>query len=276
MNFGRILVIFFMTFCFDLKSLMASPLTSNSSSEVNNEDALTKKKTIDSNSSTTVDESSKTGNSSDEKKTTRLTKKRNSDSQTTKERRAESSYFALASYSPIDLIIPGKLGLTLGLISDNSKSWELEYLRASISVPFIVEDLGKMTDQRLSLIGRSYFGGNSFNVHYGLSYFDFAISLGDKLLNRVSAGVYPALDVIQIQSLGFNLGIGNRWIVTSNITFGIDWISWSQPVYIIKKQSVFLDYATNQADRNDVENGIKLISYFPRIALLKLQLGMTF
>lgn len=194
----------------------------------------------------------------------------------TRERREKADYFALGNYSPLDLLIPGKYGFTLGYIVDADRTWEFEYLRGSISVPFIVEDLGKMTDERFSVIKRSYFGGNSFNVSYGLSYFDFSLHLGDKLLNRVTGGNYPALDLVEIQSLGFNLAIGNRWSFNRNVTFGIDWISWAQPFYVTSKKSAFLDYASNQQDKDDVDKAMKLISYFPRFALFKLQLGILF
>lgn len=194
----------------------------------------------------------------------------------TRERRENADYFALANYSPFDLLIPSKYGFTLGYIKSADKTWEFEYLRGSISVPFIVEDLGKMTDERFSVIGRSYFGGNSFNFSYGLSYFDFSLYLGDKLLNRVTGGSYPSIDLVEIQSLGFNLAIGNRWSFNRNVTFGIDWISWTQPVYVTNKKSAFIEYASNQQDKDDVDKAMKLISYFPRLAFLKLQLGILF
>lgn len=191
-------------------------------------------------------------------------------------RRAEADYFALLNYSPIDFLLPGKYGFTLGAVKNADKTWEFEYLRGSISVPFIVEDLGKMTDERMSLIGRSYFGSNSFNLSYGLSYFAFSMHLGDKLLNRVTGGSYPSIDLIEVNSLGFNAAIGNRWALNKNISFGIDWISWAQPLLITKKQNSFLDYASNQDDRDSVDKATKIIAYFPRIAFLKLQLGVLF
>lgn len=104
----------------------------------------------------------------------------------TRQRREKSNYFVLGNYSFLDLLIPGKYGLTLGYIKSADQTWEVEYLRGTISVPFFVKDLGSMTDERLALIGRSYMGGNSFNFSYSLSYFDFSLHIGDKLLNRVS------------------------------------------------------------------------------------------
>jgi hypothetical protein len=94
------------------------------------------------------------------------------------------------------------LGFSLGLNNDGDKTWELEYLRGSISVPFIIEDLGKMTDERISIIGRSYFGGNSFNLSYGVSYFNFSLHLGDKLLGGLTGGAYPSIDLVEIKAYG--------------------------------------------------------------------------
>ena len=194
----------------------------------------------------------------------------------TRERRANNNYFATFNYSSLDLIIPGKIGGTVGLISNADKTWELEYLVGTVKVPFLVKDLGKMSDEKISLIGRSYVGSNSFNFNYGLTYFDFTMHLGDAVLSRMSSGNYPSVDLVEMESLGFNVGIGNRWIFNKNITFGVDWITWSQPVFTLKRKSLFLDYASNQEDRDNVDKAMRIIAYFPRLTLLKAQLGITF
>ena len=194
----------------------------------------------------------------------------------TRASRENFNYFGYVTYSPLDLIIPSKIGATIGLNGNADSTWELEYLKGSISVPFLVKDLGKMSDERISIIRRSYLGTNSFNFSYGLSYYDFTLHLGDALLSRMTYGKYPSIDLVEIQSLGFNIGIGNRWTFAKNISFGVDWISWSQPVYTISRKSEFLKYATNQQDRADVDKGLRAIAYFPRLTLLKLQLGVTF
>ncbi len=194
----------------------------------------------------------------------------------TRTRRAATKYFVLGNYSPIDLIIPSKYGVTIGFIENEDKTWELEYLRKSINFPFILSDIGSMTEQRLSFIGRSYFGSNSFNISYGLSYFDFSMSLGDNFLGRSSIVSSPALDLVAVQAIGFNVAVGNRWTIEHNFTFGVDWISWAQPLFITKNESEFTKYVTNQKDKDDLDRAIKMISYFPRFALLKLQFGFLF
>lgn len=194
----------------------------------------------------------------------------------TQKRRSKANYFALLNYSPLDLLIPSKKGLTLGLISSVEKTWEFEYLSGSVSVPFIIEDLGKMSDTRFSIISRSYSDNNSFNFSYGITYFDFSLHLGDRLLNGLSGGTYPSIDLVEISSLGLNFAFGNRWSFEKNMTFGVDWISLAQPLYTLKKSSAFLDYATNQGDRDSVDKAMSLISYFPRVALFKVQFGILF
>ncbi len=191
-------------------------------------------------------------------------------------RRANTQYLILGNFSYLDLIIPGKTGLTVGKIENADITWELEYLKGSIAVPFLIKDLGEMSDERFSLIRRNYKKNNSFNVSYGISYFDFSVHIGDKLLSRVTGGSYPNIDLTEIQSLGFNMAIGNRWTFSRNFTLGVDWISWAQPVFLLKRESVFLDHATDADDRRDAERGVKAISYFPRLAFFKLQLGISF
>lgn len=190
--------------------------------------------------------------------------------------RETNKYFGYINYSPFDLLIPSKLGVTAGYNQNANTTWEIEYLKGSVNGPYILKDLGKMSDERISLIRRSYFNNNSFNVSYGISYFDFNIRLGNDYLNRLGGGNFSSIDVLEIQALGFNLGIGNRWTFAKNLTFGVDWISWSQPVFTLSRTSKFLDVATNQSDRENVDDALRWIGNFPRFTLLKLQLGATF
>ena len=194
----------------------------------------------------------------------------------TRQRRTDSDYYILGNYAPLDLILPGKYGVSLGSIRTADVSWEFEYLHGSVAVPFLIEDLGSMSDDRFSLIRRSYFGSNSFNFSYGLTYFDFSVHLGDKLLSKLSGNNYPSVDLVELQAFGFNVGVGNRWTFKHNITLGVDWISWAQPVIVTKKDAAFLDYANNADDKDDVKTAVNVISYFPRLSLLKVQLGILF
>lgn len=199
-----------------------------------------------------------------------------SDHLTVKESRLRSRYFGLLSYAPYDLIIPSKFGFSFGLVSSSENTWEFEYLRGKVSSPVIIEDLGSMTDERYSIIRRSYFGFESFNLSYGLSYFSFAAHLGDRFLNSVSGQSYPSIDLIQVKSLGLNVGVGNRWVWNQNFLFGVDWASWSQPLYVVKRESEFVDFATDQDDKDTVDRALSVVAYFPRFSIFKMQLGLLF
>ena len=194
----------------------------------------------------------------------------------TKIRRATNSYFALVNFSPFDLILPNKYGLTLGLMESSEKTYELEYLHGTFGVPFAIDNLGKMADDRLSLIVRNYSAHNSFNFSYGLSYHDFSVHLGDRFLTAASGGNFPTADIVKIQTIGFNIAVGNRWSFNHDITLGIDWVSWAQPLFRVDKQDAFLDHATKQSEYDAVDKVVKIASYFPRFSVLKIQFGMLF
>lgn len=193
-----------------------------------------------------------------------------------RKRRGLESFVVLGNYSFFDLIIPSKIGLTAGYTETADTTWEIEYLRASLSVPFLVDDIGKMTDQRWSIIRRSFLGKNSFNFSYGLTYFDYSVKVGSEILNRLDSSYPGGLDLISLEGVGVNVGFGNRWIIQKNVTIGIDWLSLSQPVILTGKKSGILNYINNANDRKNVEKVIRIGSYFPRLAAIKLQLGISF
>lgn len=192
-----------------------------------------------------------------------------------RERREQNSYFVLGNYSSLDLIIPGKIGVTVGINNSADKSWEFEYLSGSFGVPMFIADLGKITDKRLSLTKRSYFGSNSLNISYGVTFFSFDADLGDKFVNSIN-GNYPSAKVIGLKSWGFNLGIGNRWTIREDITLGVDWISWAQPLFVSEKNDDFVNHSTSPEYKDDVDTALKILSYLPRLSVLKLQFGMMF
>lgn len=186
------------------------------------------------------------------------------------------SWYVLGQYSPIDLILPSKTGLIAGLYSEPRHSWELELARASLSVPFVITDLGSMTDTRILFTSRNHLGNGSFSFGWGLSYFDFETKLGSDLLATVSGVPQASVDVLRVQSLGMHAGIANRWVIGNWFTFGIDWISWHQPLVSLRKEAPFLTTNATATDKDKVETALKLIDLVPRITMFKILLGATF
>ncbi|WP_373999101.1 hypothetical protein [Bdellovibrio bacteriovorus] len=189
--------------------------------------------------------------------------------------REENKYFVIGDYAPFDLLIPSKWGVTAGINQDASKSWELEFLQGSLALPFFVDDLGKMTERRISLIRRSYGNNNSFHWSYGITYFSFNAQLGNEFVDAIS-GSYPDAEVVGIEAWGFNLAFGNRWTIKKNFTIGVDWLSWAQPVHVSKRDDDYINYATNNEYKDEVDTTLNIASYFPRFTLCKIQLGWMF
>lgn len=190
--------------------------------------------------------------------------------------RGTSDVTAHILYSPLDLFIPQKIGASIGWIESASRTWEFEYLRGKIAAPSFLEDLGKMTDEKISILARSYFSKNSFNLSYGLTYFRFKIQLGSEELQGVSPSERSKFDVVELESLGLNVGIGNRWAITDHISVGVDWIELYQPLFETKSSTDFTDETSDQDTKDDVEDALNFLGHFPRFTVLKLQLGMTF
>ncbi len=178
-------------------------------------------------------------------------------------------------YGPLDLLIPNKFGVSANYFRTPNEVWELEYMRGKIAAPFFIDDIGAMVDERLS-IGKRIFSGNSFNFSCGLTYFRFKAHIGSDLLNRATGGNTSNIDLLELEGVGFRLGVGNRWALGKNLTVGVDWIEWNQPLIITKEEEGFTDATTNQDDKEDVEDVMKWASYFPRLNILKLNLGYSF
>jgi hypothetical protein len=188
--------------------------------------------------------------------------------------KSERKILGMIQYAPLDLFIPSKYGASAGWRFTPKTTLELEYLRGSLSVPFLFDALGGMTDQRLALIVRSHFRKSSFNYHYGVSYNMFKIKLGNEIINR-SVPHASDLDEIILNSLGFVVGLGNRWIISDNFIVGVDWFVWAQPLTQLKKKTDFMQYVSD-SDRGRLNDAIDFISEFPRFSVLKINLGMTF
>jgi hypothetical protein len=184
-------------------------------------------------------------------------------------------YYGTLNYAPIDLILPSKFGFTLGYVKTPDKTWEFEYLKSSLSVPFIIDDLGEMTDERFSLMARDYFGTETFNLSYGLTYYKFKVHVGSKYLASVSTNI-PDVELMRVDSVGFNVGIGNRWVFSNRWIVGMDWISWSQPVFTTRYNDKYAEFTNDPNDKDSAKKVLKLISWIPRITLLKLQIGYSF
>ena len=85
----------------------------------------------------------------------------------------------------------------------------------------------------------------------------------------------PNAEILNIESINLDIGIGNRWYY-NNFSIGVDWVGLSQPVISLKKSAPFVEETTDDDKKDDVDTFLKIGTYFPRLYLLKLNLGYTF
>lgn len=180
-------------------------------------------------------------------------------------------------YSPIDLLIPSKIGASIGYRFGETNVFELEYLRGTIAIPFLVDDIGSFKEEKLSLLVRSFSDrSSSFNFFYGVAMVRTRLEIGNEILSRVSGSIPAGYDVANFLSIAPVVGIGNRWKWDNGVTFTIDWASLTQPVVVVKDELPIFDSVTNAEDKDDLDTFKKIVSYFPRLTLFKLELGFSF
>ncbi len=193
-----------------------------------------------------------------------------------RENRASSAFGVAVNYSLFDTWIPSKYGASLLYNRSASSTYELEYLRASISYDFKGLDIGKISEQRLSLLWRSYSTRNSFSFNTGLNYSMFNIHVGDSLLSSVAPNERSSVDIINIRTLGFTWGVGNRWQTANGVVWGFDWFTINIPLHTVESESPFLSATTKDSDRDKVDDLITIFRHLPTFSILKAQLGYSF
>lgn len=175
--------------------------------------------------------------------------------------------------SPLSLWVPFKHGPYFGVRLSEASMMELGYFRGAVKVPFF-SDIGGFEDRQIYLIYRGF--SDSFNWHVGLNHVTYSAKIGDELLSRVTAGSVPSVELLEIQNLAVTAGLGHRWQIGDWLSLGVDWIALNIPVVNLKSETGFLDQATNQSDKDNVDKFVSVLKRFPTLTLLKLQLGVTF
>lgn len=179
------------------------------------------------------------------------------------------------NFSPFDLWIPYKYGLSYGYNYSKTTTFEIEYLTQSLKSPIIFDDLGHITDSRLSLLARKFKKESSFNTFYGLNLSTLTAKLGPAYLSTISANP-SAYDIVKIQTLGITYGLGNRWTMYDKYNLSIDWITLNLPLITTKSELGFLSNSNSENRKDDVEKVVRIFRKLPSFAALKVQIGMSF
>ncbi|MBC7457490.1 MAG: hypothetical protein H7235_04380, partial [Bdellovibrionaceae bacterium] len=191
--------------------------------------------------------------------------------------RLKKNYGVLVTYSPIDLLIPSKIGGSFYFTSlDKANQYEFQFLTSTLSASGYSVDIASMTEQKFSFMNRNFSQDSNFNFYYGLSYATLEAKLGADYLNSVPANQRPNTDMLKIHVLALDLGIGNRWYFDNGLNIGVDWIGITQPITSLKKEQHFTDYSINPDEKDNVDKFLNLATFLPRLYLLKFQLGYSF
>ena len=195
------------------------------------------------------------------------------------ENRKKHNYGLNAIFAPIDVLVYGKYGLSFYKATEEKNTqYELQYLKASYAVSIANIDFAKMTDQRLSFFKRNFSDSGNFNWYYGLSYISFDASFGSNVLNNLVPGSnLSEAELVKIQTIGFDFGLGHRWYFDNNMSLSVDWFGVSQPLAILKKEAPYAEAAsTSDTDKSNAKSAVDIITFFPRLQALKLSLGYNF
>lgn len=188
--------------------------------------------------------------------------------------RSNSTFSFLLTYSPLDLWLPFKYGFAASYNHSTAYTFEFDYIRGTVKLPIIIEDLGDITEQRFSFLVRSFGDRESFNWHYGLNYYSFKVRLGNAYLDLLS-GQELGVDVVRMDTIGLNWGLGNRWQI-KNFVFGIDWFAVDIPIVQMKKNASYVSNSSDAGKNDDIDTVLDIIRRIPRFAFVKLQAGLTF
>lgn len=192
-----------------------------------------------------------------------------------KKRREEKNWGVHFNYTYIDTWVPGKTGVNLYYVESAAISWDLEYLKGSLSVPAFIFDIGEFTDERASLLKRSFGNKTSFHFFYGAYYNHLNIHLGDKLLESVSGNSSHSVEVMDVKLMGLSWGFGNRWQTSRKFTWGIDWLTINMPLVRLGADTPYLDKSTDSGDKEDARDALETLQTYPTFSILKLQFGMS-
>ena len=179
------------------------------------------------------------------------------------------------AYSPIGLLMPVKHGPAFSYRDDNKWAYEASYFSGSFELSTSVIDIGSFKESLIIANGRYFTSNGSFNLIVGLSRQSYEARLGSDLLGRLNPNM-GGVDLLSVQTLGLQLGLGNLWSLGKGFSIGVDWFVLNFPFLTLKNSAPVLDYVGNSDDRRRIEDALKVMRYLPTAAFFKANLGYSF
>lgn len=193
-----------------------------------------------------------------------------------RENRTAKNWGVTGNYSLIEMWVLTKWGLSAHYTRNPDWTYELEYANGSLGWGYFGIDIGRIKEERVSVLARFFGKRNSFNFIYGVFYNKLNFRLGDDLLRATNAAYRSDLDHAEVSLAGLTWGIGNRWHTRKGYILGVDWLTINLPFSVIQQHAPFLKRSEDKDDRDDFKDSLDWIKRFPSIGILKIQVGLTF
>lgn len=178
----------------------------------------------------------------------------------------KKSFALFGTYSLYDMWLPSKIGAHLSY-GNKQRTYELAYQYSSLGFDLVLDDIGSVTDSRFHFSTRSFAYDNSFNYQYGISYNTLKANLGKS---------FVSVDFFEARIVSLFWGVGNRFQVTENIDFGVDWFRVFWPVKTVYLNDDALDNVSNEDDRDDLKKLIGFLEDIPTFTVFHFELGYRF
>lgn len=194
----------------------------------------------------------------------------------TKEKRTsatnrEDSFGSLMlGYQILNTWVPAKKTLSFAYYFNRDWGLELEYATSKFSLDIAGINLGRIEEDRYSLLGK-YFVGNSFYFNFGGYVSKLELFVGDKFGDAAGNQIN---DSFIMDIYGASFGVGNRWIFDNGITLGVDWLRFNMPIATSTKQRILKELDEENSD--DVKSVAKIFKNFPAFTFVGVNLGYTF
>jgi hypothetical protein len=190
--------------------------------------------------------------------------------------RARTPWSVTANYAFLEMWVLTKYGLTVARNESAAKTYELEYMTGSLGIGYFGVDIGKIEEQRLALMSRSFSERNSFSWFYGAYINQIQAHLGNDYLATVPGVTRSSVELMELQTLGATFGIGNRWQLKNGFTWGVDWLSVHWPLMVLQQDSPFIANSNDPSKRNSADDAMDVFKRLPSFGAFKLQLGYSF
>lgn len=176
----------------------------------------------------------------------------------------------MVGYQMLNTWVPAKKTGSYTYYFNESWGLELEYASSKFSMDIAGIDLGRVEEDRYSLLGK-YFVGNSFYFNFGAYVSKLEIFVGDKFADTFGERINQSF-IMDIYGASF--GVGNRWIFNNGISLGVDWLRFNMPLATSTKQRVLKRLDAENSD--DIKRVEKIFKNFPAFTFVGLNIGYSF